>query len=130
MVEIDLILIGRALLAAGKAVREDLVEDLVVHPLRAVVRVIDGKLLQPCGWETAKALRSKPQLAVVPQQLKAVATARLALGQINGGSPGGDARLRLRALFMHGQRRLFVIHFGTQHDALRLIFSRQPQRNH
>ena len=45
VVVIDLILPGGARFAARKAIREDLIEDLIVNPLRASVRVIDGKLL-------------------------------------------------------------------------------------
>ncbi|MNR19604.1 hypothetical protein D3C85_1364070 [compost metagenome] len=127
---IDLILLCRALLASGKAIGEDLIEDLIVDPLRAVVRIIDGELLEPRRRKTAKALRGKPQLAVIPQQLKAVTSTCLPLRQIDSRPPGGDARLRLTAQFVHRQRRLFVIHFGAQHDALRLIFSCQPERNH
>jgi hypothetical protein len=48
MVVIDLILVGSALFAARKTVRENLVKDLIVNPLRAVIRIIDRKLLQPC----------------------------------------------------------------------------------
>jgi hypothetical protein len=90
VVVIDLILVGSALFAARKTVRENLVKDLIVNPLRAVIRIIDGKLLQPCRRETAKALRGKPQLAVVPQQLKAVAAARLSAVQIDIRPPGGN----------------------------------------
>lgn len=42
-----------------KAVRENLVKDLIVNPLRAVIRVIHGKLLQPGRRKTAEALRGK-----------------------------------------------------------------------
>lgn len=47
VVIIDLILPGCARFAARKAIREDLIKDLIVNPLRASLRVIDGKLLQP-----------------------------------------------------------------------------------
>jgi hypothetical protein len=80
VVVIHLVLVCSALFAAGKAVRENLVKHLIVNPLRAIVRVIDGKLLQPGRRKTAKPLRGKPQLAVIPQQFKTVATTRLSTG--------------------------------------------------
>ena len=89
----------RARFAARKAIREDLIEDLIVNPLRASVRVIDGKLLQPRRRKTAKSLRGKPQLAVIPEQLKAIASARLAAAQVDVCPPCRYARLRLAALF-------------------------------
>ncbi len=130
MVVIDLILFGSSLLAAGKTVREDLVKDLIVNPLRTVIRVINGKLFQPCRRETAKSLWGKPQLAVIPQQFEAVATARLAAAQVDIRPPRRDPRLRLAALFMHFQRGFFIIHFGAERHAFRLVFPGQPERNH
>ncbi len=77
MVIVDLILLRGAFFAACKAVRENLVKNLIVNPLRAIIREIDGKLLQPCGRKAAESLRGKPQLTIIPQQFKAVAAARL-----------------------------------------------------
>ena len=130
MMVINLVLIGVALFAARKAVRENLVKDLIVNPLRAVIRVIHGKLLQPGRRKTAEALRGKPQLPVVPQQLEAVAATRLPAAQIDICPPRRDARLRLAAHFVHFQRRFFVIHFGAQGHTFRLIVPCQPERNH
>ena len=111
---INLVLIDGALFTARKAVRENLVKDLIVNPLRAVIRVIHGKLLQPGRRETAETLRGKPQLAVVPQQLEAVAATRLPAAQIDICPPRRDARLRLAA----------------QGHTFRLIVPCQPERNH
>ena len=130
MVVIDLILVGGAFFAARKTVRENLVKHLIVNPLRAVIRVIDRKLLQPCGRETAKPLRGKPQLAVIPQKLKAVTAARLPAIQVDIRPPRRDPRLRLAAQLVHFQAGLFVIYFGAERHAFRLIFPRQPERNH
>ena len=130
VVVIDLILIRRTLFAARKTVRENLVKDLIVNPVRAVIRVIYRELLQPGGRETAKPLGGKPQLAVIPQQLKAIAAARLSAVQVDIRPPRRNPRLRLAALLVHFQRRFFVIHFGAERHAFRLIFSRQPERNH
>ncbi|MNL77352.1 hypothetical protein D3C87_2035060 [compost metagenome] len=55
-----------------------MVKDLIVNPLRTLVRIIDGELFHSRRREMAKSLRGEPQLAVIPQQLKAVAAARLA----------------------------------------------------
>ncbi|MND76587.1 hypothetical protein D3C80_682350 [compost metagenome] len=74
---VDLILLRRPLFATRKPVGKDLIKDLIVNPLRTLVRIIDGKLLHSRRREMAKPLRGKPQLAVIPQQLKAVATTRL-----------------------------------------------------
>ena len=130
MVVIDLILVGSALFAARKTVRENLVKDLIVNPLRSAIRIINGKLFQPCRRETAKPLRGKPQLAVVPQKLKAVAAARLSAVQIDIRPPGGNTRLRLAAQLVHFQPGLFVIDFGAERHAIGLVFPRQPERNH
>ena len=64
---IDRILFGVTRSAAGKAIGENLVENLIGHPLRAGVRQVDGELLQPGRRETAEALRRKPALMVGPQ---------------------------------------------------------------
>ncbi len=101
VVVIDLILLCGARFATRKAVRENLVKDLIVNPLRASVRAIDGKLLQPRRRKTAKSLRGKPQLAVVPQQLKAIAATRLAAAQVDIRPPRRHTRLRLTTLLVH-----------------------------
>ncbi|MNT15390.1 hypothetical protein D3C72_1504420 [compost metagenome] len=75
---IDLILLRRPRFAARKPVGKDLVKDLIVNPLRTLVRIIDGELFHSRRRAMAKSLRGEPQLAVIPQQLKAVTAARLA----------------------------------------------------
>ncbi len=54
MVPVTLILLCGARFATGKAIREDLVEDLIGDPRRAFIGRIDGKLLKPGGREAAK----------------------------------------------------------------------------
>lgn len=92
---VGLVLLGLARFAARKTVRKDLIKDLIGNPLRAAVRQIDRKLLQPRRREAVKALRGKPALPVGPQQLEAIAPTRLAAGQINLAAPRDDARPRL-----------------------------------
>ena len=48
MVIINLILLWRALLTTRKTIGENLIEDLILYPLRAVIRKIDRKLLKSC----------------------------------------------------------------------------------
>ena len=77
VVVIDLILLLAARRAAGKAVGENLIKHLISHPLRASVRAVIGKELQFGRRNFAESLWRKPPLTVIPQQLKAVAAARL-----------------------------------------------------
>lgn len=56
---------------------------------------------------------------VGPQQLKAVAAARLAAGERDFAAPCHHAWLRRLAEPLHRQRQLFVILFRAQRDPLR-----------
>lgn len=92
---IDPILFRFSCLAARKTVRENLIKDLIGHPLRAAIRQIDGELFQSRRRKTVKALRREPALTIRPQQLKTVAPTRLAAGKIDFAPPRHDARMRL-----------------------------------
>ena len=116
---IDRILVGVTRGAAGKAIGENLIEHLIGHPLRAGVRQVNGKLFQPGRRETGETLWRKPALMVGPQQLKAVAAARLAAGERDFAAPCHHAWLRRLAEPLHRQRQLFVILFRAQRDPLR-----------
>ncbi len=84
---IDRIPVGVTRGAAGKAIGENLIEHLIGHPLRAGVRQVNGELLQSGRRESGEALWRKPALMVGPQQLKAVAAARLAAGERDFAAP-------------------------------------------
>ena len=116
---IDRILVGVTRGAAGKAIGENLIEHLIGHPLRAGVRQVNGELLQSGRRESGEALWRKPALMVGPQQLKAVAAARLAAGERDFAAPCHHAWLRRLAEPLHRQRQLFVILFRAQRDPLR-----------
>ncbi|CCK16868.1 hypothetical protein BN136_2878 [Cronobacter universalis NCTC 9529] len=66
VVKIDVVLLRPARRAAGEAVREDLVENLILHPLRAVIRRVDGEERQPGGRKLAQPQRAEPLLAIAP----------------------------------------------------------------
>ena len=123
---IDPILFRFSRLAARKTVWENLIKDLIGHPLRAAIRQIDGELLQPRRRKTVKALRREPALTIRPQQLKTVAPTRLAAGKIDFAPPRHDARMRLLAQSVHRQRELFIIFFRTQRHPLRQIVAAEP----
>ena len=93
-------------------------ERLIGHPLRAGVRQVNGELLQSGPRESGRRLWRKPALMVGPQQLKAVAAARLAAGERDFAMPA-TAWLRRLAEPLHRQRQLFVILFRAQRDPLR-----------
>ena len=123
MVVINLVLPGFSRLATGETVGENLIKDLIGDPLRAAIRHINRKLLQPRGRETLESLRRKPQLTVRPQQLKAIAAARLAVHQVYLSTPGDDIGVWGLAQALHGQRQLFIVFFRAQRNALRHCFA-------
>ncbi len=97
--------------AAGEAIGENLVEQLIRHPLGAIVRIVDGELRQLARRRWRPALRAEPLLAIGPQQLEAVSPRRLALIQRQAGLVAPHPLVALR---FHHQQPLFIVRFGAQ----------------
>ncbi|CCJ95608.1 hypothetical protein BN131_3281 [Cronobacter malonaticus 681] len=66
VVEIDIVLLRAARRTAGEAVRENLIEHLILHPLRAVVGRVDSEQRQPGGRKLTQPQRAEPLLAIAP----------------------------------------------------------------
>ena len=129
MMVVDVVLPIATSRATGKTVRENLIENLFSHPLRACIRAIKGEKRQ-LGWRKgAKACWRKPLLAVIPQQFKGVTTARLAFMQTNFRAPLYDIVARRFATAAHRHRHLFVIDFRAHRHPLRQVIAAKPQRD-
>lgn len=102
--------------AAGEPIGENLVEQLIRHPLGAMVGLVDGELRQLARRRWRPALRAEPLLAIGPQQLEAVTPRRLALIQRQAGLVAPHSLVTLR---FHHQQPLFVVRFGAQKHPFR-----------